>query len=362
MRSRGIQSPVLPNTNTPTIPFQGKQRKSIKSSFITTLRFIGKTGVYVSLLLLFMDTFLHTNMISHVLFFFGSDNIMSQQPDQRLSSPCPNQTQQEEELYLQLEESQTAIRELETIYERRLKEMRDKLSGKELESQQSMNQTTVTVQQLDTKINTLEKNTQLFQQQNDYLKTYIANTDYKRALEVYGPGPHYVEFVLDFLTTVFDPPRDDQNTTTRFVIEMAPLNLMPHTVFLFLQQVSHGLFNGTSFYRNAGHVVQGGPVPYYKNPGEALLKKYREAGLDRVAFQEYHPKYPHVKYTLGTILYIRICMHKFIYSGRETHLPCCCICCCFRISWSYFLKGYAGRPGGTDFYVSTIGMLYVIHV
>jgi len=90
---------------------------------------------------------------------------------------------------------------------------------------------------------------------------------------------------------------------------------MPHTVYLFLEQVSHKLYDGTSFHRNAGHVVQAGPTPYYKNPGHTPRKLFRDADLMSVSFQEYHPDFPHIKYTLG----------------------------------------YAGRPGGPDFYVSTVG-------
>jgi cyclophilin family peptidyl-prolyl cis-trans isomerase len=90
---------------------------------------------------------------------------------------------------------------------------------------------------------------------------------------------------------------------------------MPYTVNHFLQQVSLGLWNGCSFHRNAGHVVQGGPISNHLNPGAKVRKGFKEADLGSVVFQEYHKDFPHKKYTLG----------------------------------------YAGRPGGPDFYVSTVG-------
>lgn len=90
---------------------------------------------------------------------------------------------------------------------------------------------------------------------------------------------------------------------------------MPYTVNFFMSQVSLGLFNGCSFHRNAGHVVQGGPVPSHLNPGQKMHQGFKDAMLQSVGFQEYHPDFPHKKYTLG----------------------------------------YAGRPGGPDFYVSTMG-------
>ena len=125
----------------------------------------------------------------------------------------------------------------------------------------------------------------------------------------YGEGPYKVEFKLDF-------PNDDGADT--FVVEMAPLSLMPHAVYHFLEMVRLELWNGSAFHRNAGHVVQAGPVSPYAGSKNTIAGNPR-AGFQRhklqsVAFQEYSPEYPHVKYTIG----------------------------------------FAGRPGGPDWYVSTI--------
>jgi hypothetical protein len=49
-------------------------------------------------------------------------------------------------------------------------------------------------------------------------------------------------------------------------------------------------------------------------PDSHLVQRFRRAGLDGVVFQEYSPKFPHEKFTVG----------------------------------------YAGRPGGPDFYISTM--------
>jgi cyclophilin family peptidyl-prolyl cis-trans isomerase len=112
----------------------------------------------------------------------------------------------------------------------------------------------------------------------------------------------------------FDPASSIPGDADKFVIEMAPLDLMPHAIYTFLSQVSQQLYDGCSFHRNAGHVVQGGPAPNYNTPPNAKLRKrFVDAQLESVRFQEYSEKFPHVKYTLG----------------------------------------YAGRPGGPDFYVST---------
>jgi hypothetical protein len=108
----------------------------------------------------------------------------------------------------------------------------------------------------------------------------------------FGPGPHKVEITfavgtVDYYrttTTEAAQPVDAQSggtpatatttTTTEeftihderprysFVIELAPLDLVPHAVHLFLEQVDHGLLNGTFFYMNGPHIIQAGPQHY----------------------------------------------------------------------------------------------------
>lgn len=128
----------------------------------------------------------------------------------------------------------------------------------------------------------------------------------------FGEGPYRVEIGLDFPPD--SPMSELPSPPTKFVIELAPLDLMPHSVHLFLEMVSNKLWDGCSFMRNAGHVIQASSAPYYKNPGtrQKLTQAFASSGYESVAFQEYHKDFPHVKYTVG----------------------------------------FAGRPGGPDFYVS----------
>jgi len=131
----------------------------------------------------------------------------------------------------------------------------------------------------------------------------------KTVLQKFGDPPYRVEFQLEF-----PPEETPAGTGDRFVIEMAPLDLMPYTVYFFMQQISYKLYDGCAFHRNAGHVAQVGAVSYFANKGTNVAKPFKEADLNSVSFQEYHPDFPHSKYTLG----------------------------------------YAGRPGGPDFYVSVV--------
>jgi len=134
----------------------------------------------------------------------------------------------------------------------------------------------------------------------------------KTLLEIkYGKGPHRVQInVRDFGMT---PPRED-----RIVIELASSELMPHTTLWFLEQVSLGLYVGCSFYRNAGHIIQAGPV-YNPASGKKLAyhrldDRFSKAKYHSVLFQEYSEAHPHSEYTVG-------------YAGRPggpgTKAECC---------------------------------------
>ena len=130
----------------------------------------------------------------------------------------------------------------------------------------------------------------------------------------FGPGPHHVEINLEFVPT-FPKKQDTDTNAGRIVIELAPIEEMPHVVYWFLEQVSRKLYDGCSFHRNAGHVIQAGPATNFLTPPDSppLRQRFQHSGFTSILFQEYSPKLPHEKYTLG----------------------------------------YAGRPGGPDFYIST---------
>jgi len=110
------------------------------------------------------------------------------------------------------------------------------------------------------------------------------------AVQKYGDGPHRVEIELEF-------PGD--TSTSSFVVEMAPLNLMPHSVDTFLGMVSAGLWDGCSFVMNAVHVIKAAPLPTVGNDAREKLAAFESEGLNHVAFHEYSEDFPHEQYTLG---------------------------------------------------------------
>ena len=111
------------------------------------------------------------------------------------------------------------------------------------------------------------------------------------AVAKYGAGPHQVEIELVFPGTLEGP--------TKFVIELAPIDIMPHSVYAFLEMVSYGLLDGCSFILNAMHVLKAAPLPYDGSAPDAIAEAFHEHGLQSVAFPEYSADYPHKPYTIG---------------------------------------------------------------
>lgn len=134
----------------------------------------------------------------------------------------------------------------------------------------------------------------------------------------FGPGPHFCQFALKF------PDDPDGAPHRTFVVQLAPLGSMPHAVHLFLEQVSHKLWDGGWFYLNGPHVLQAGPqaeeeeVERAREAGlsqrAAAIRPFRELLLDSLSFAEYSDDFPHLPWTLG----------------------------------------FTGRPGGPDFYINKV--------
>ena len=143
----------------------------------------------------------------------------------------------------------------------------------------------------------------------DVLKSNIQKISKRELLDRFGPGPHRVEFTLSFFHSLEDFHPDELKPNT-FVVETAPANLMPHSVLLFLEMVQHGLWDETAIVHNKEHVLTASPTNFFT--GESKSEDFKKAGINQVSFQEYNEHYPHDKYTLG----------------------------------------FAGRPGGPDFYIS----------
>ena len=113
-------------------------------------------------------------------------------------------------------------------------------------------------------------------------------------------GPLYVRFevIIDDNRQLFD-------------VELAPIDIMPHAVNVFLNMVASEVWNDSIFLHRAHHIIQAIPIDSKGNGDEK--KKIFESSDMQMSFPEYDSSYPHNKYTLG----------------------------------------FSGRPGGPEFYIST---------
>ena len=112
----------------------------------------------------------------------------------------------------------------------------------------------------------------------------------------FGPGPHRISMVVEY-----------DGNEREIIIELAPIDLMPHSIHIFLSQISLGYWTrgNPAIVMNPGHVLQACPHPCLENKAMGgsyagdPYEEMRQEGLDSVSFQEYHPDYPHEKYTIG---------------------------------------------------------------
>lgn len=137
--------------------------------------------------------------------------------------------------------------------------------------------------------------------QTELLKNATKREARRSILDKFGPGPHRVAFDIQLPHT---------SRTERFAVEMAPIQLVPHAVHVFLEQVAHGLWNNSIFLANHAHVLQAAPAD------REHREKFADYELDRLAYPDYSDEFPHDQWTLG----------------------------------------FAGRPGGPSWYINKVGL------
>lgn len=101
----------------------------------------------------------------------------------------------------------------------------------------------------------------------------------------YGAGPHQVELQVQL-------PSSSIPETIK--IELAPLELMPHSVHAFLEQIKLGIWDNTEFNLHAGHVLMA-----HSSSSSGGGTQDTTTALPRVIYPEYSGEYPHDKYTLA---------------------------------------------------------------
>lgn len=94
-------------------------------------------------------------------------------------------------------------------------------------------------------------------------------------------------------------PKVEPNT---FDVELAPLNIMPHSIFTFLDLIDLQLYDGTAFVAADANRIEGGSPNHANGPTSVKLhERYAKFGYNRspVAFNEYSEDFPHTQFTMG---------------------------------------------------------------
>lgn len=123
-----------------------------------------------------------------------------------------------------------------------------------------------------------------------HLQRYVQQTCRMNVISKYGPGPHYVRFKVKI-------PHIQQ--AREFTVQMASLDLVPHSVQTFLDMISQGMFDNTVFYHHDqnSHVIAAAPVVY--GTFEQKSHHFEAMGFNGVSFAEYSNDFPHEEYSLG---------------------------------------------------------------
>mmetsp|Transcript_11947 Transcript_11947/g.16521 ORF Transcript_11947/g.16521 Transcript_11947/m.16521 type:complete len:370 (-) Transcript_11947:288-1397(-) len=152
------------------------------------------------------------------------------------------------------------------------------------QSEQSEAELAKIVESIDAEVRVIKATGVIMETDEASLKATMRLQDATRKLLAarYGPHdkPYRIRVRLEFQDTM--PDFGEKGADGEFLIEMAPVALVPHSVFTFMEIARK--YNGGAFHRVAGHVLQ-------------AFVKGRD--FQHLAFQEYSEQYPHKKGTVG---------------------------------------------------------------
>jgi cyclophilin family peptidyl-prolyl cis-trans isomerase len=167
-------------------------------------------------------------------------------------------------------------------------------------SKHSSSSSSIANPQLMREMVTIQRSLKKSHYQAEHLKEQVKEISKRDAIAKYGAGVQRVEVELIFPSDQHNLHNEKQQQgPTTFVIEMAPIHVMPHSVYTFLEMTSAGLLDGCSFILNALHVLKAAPLPYDGSSPSNKAQEFLDKGLESVAFREYSPDYPHDRYTVG---------------------------------------------------------------
>jgi hypothetical protein len=105
-----------------------------------------------------------------------------------------------------------------------------------------------------------------------------------------------------------------------FVVETAPLDLMPTSINLFLDMISAGIWDNTIFlhHEEVEHIIAAAPVDYHTE--KMKQNQLSQLGWVGLGFPEYSAQFPHSQYSVafagqGPTFYVNT------MDNEESHSP-----------------------------------------
>lgn len=141
------------------------------------------------------------------------------------------------------------------------------------------------------------------------LQHYLQEFSRREVTERFGPGPHRVRFTVDTLveeTKNANSGKGDITSTAwrsvqrEFVIELAPVSEMPHSIHFFLEMIQLKIWDNTVLVHaeKEDHVMTGIPIDFTSRQMKTHHLGY--LGWKGLGFPEYSPNYAnHEQYTIG---------------------------------------------------------------
>lgn len=149
----------------------------------------------------------------------------------------------------------------------------------------------------------------------EVLKNYIQEQSKRVLLNKFGSGPYQIKFkvktvVEDSRMDLFGPQgaAKDLNSFARqnalsitkdFVVQMAPIETVPHAIHFFMELVQNNLWDNTVFLHNErmDHLMAAAPIDYATH--DLRTSQLDSLHIQTLAFPEYNASYAHKVYTLG---------------------------------------------------------------
>jgi cyclophilin family peptidyl-prolyl cis-trans isomerase/predicted nucleic acid-binding Zn-ribbon protein len=153
------------------------------------------------------------------------------------------------------------------------------------------------LQEMGFTLNNAEKELQSCKAETESIIDKVDFRSRRNVVKQYGPGPHYVRM------SIVSSPSSPNAVKGNILLKLAPLDMMPHTIEIFLKLIEEKLYVGGTFILARDHILAAGPfdlVDGEKNQRmeeEMVQEGYFPNGA--LLFQQYTDDYPHRKYSVG---------------------------------------------------------------